>query len=115
MADPAPLDLADQPARREADRPTGVGMDLLAGLDPAEETLVDQLDVPAHATTEVHEMDLDVITVTVDQLADLVDVGGRTGRGVDVNDEAALACRAEDLLELRGTVRVSWSSPDGGG
>src|SRR5689334_420647 len=36
LADPAPLDLLHQPARREAHGPTGVGIDLLAGLDPVE-------------------------------------------------------------------------------
>src|SRR5687767_6826819 len=34
VADAAALDLGGQPARREADRPAGVGVDALAGGDP---------------------------------------------------------------------------------
>src|SRR3954465_11368841 len=46
-ADSGPLDLGEEPARAEADRPRGVRVDLVALLDPGEE-LRDQLDVARH-------------------------------------------------------------------
>ena len=53
----------DQPDRREADRPAGVGVDLLAGLDPVEEPAADELHVAAHAAAEVDQVDLGVVAV----------------------------------------------------
>ena len=51
-------------------------------------------------------MDLDLVAVLVDERADLVDVGGRTRRGVDVHHEAVGPRGLEDLLELRLAVGV---------
>ena len=74
LADPTPFDLRDQPPRGEPDRPTGVGVDLLARLDPVEEAASDQLDVGTHPAAEMYQVDLDVIPVALDQRPDLVDV-----------------------------------------
>src|SRR5262245_46286711 len=54
-ADALLLDLGQQPARAEPDRPRGVGVDLVAVADPLEE-LRDELDVARHAAAEVHEV-----------------------------------------------------------
>src|ERR1700730_2748859 len=87
VADAAAIDLGGQPARGEADRPGQVGVDPLPGGDPVEEPCSGQLDVAAHAAAEVHQVDGDVVAVPFDQAAHLVDVGGRTGRGVYVHHE----------------------------
>ena len=42
----------------------------------------------AHAAAEVHQVNWHVVGVPVDQVADLVDVGGGAGRGVHVDDQA---------------------------
>src|SRR5262249_10552442 len=76
------------------------------GLDPVEETVTDELDVGAHPTTEVHEMDLHVVAVPVDQRADLVDVGSTTSGGVDVDDESVLPCGTEDPVQLLDAPRA---------
>ncbi len=106
MADPSPLDLGREPARREADRPRGVGVDALALLDPVEEAPAHELDVAAHATAEVDEVDGHAIAVAIDQVSDPVDVGGCSGRGVDVDDEVVLLGHGEDAIELRRAVGV---------
>src|SRR6185312_9775636 len=54
-ADPSALDLGQQPAGSEPDRPRGVGVDLVAVLHPLQE-LRDELDVPRHAAAEVHQV-----------------------------------------------------------
>jgi len=66
MADAASFDLRGQPARREAERPTGVGVDPFAGGDPVEEAPTDELDVPAHAAAQVHQVDPHLVAVALD-------------------------------------------------
>src|SRR5690606_17905585 len=99
-ADAAPLDLLGEPVRSEPDRPGEVRVDLLAGLDPVEEPLADQLDVTAHPATEVDQVNRYLVAVLVHQLADLVDVRLRTRRGVHVDDEVVGLGGGEDLVEL---------------
>src|SRR5688500_8372247 len=87
VPDATTLDLLDQPGRREADRPAGVGVDLHPGLDPVEEPAADELHVAAHPAAEVHEMETYVPGVALHERADLVDVGGGAGRGVHVHGQ----------------------------
>jgi len=56
--------------------------------------------VAAHPAAEVHEMDGHPVGVPVDEMADLVDVGGGSGRGVDVDDEAVPGGLGEDAVQL---------------
>src|SRR5690606_31683972 len=99
-ADAAPLDLLGEPVRSEPDRPGAVRVDLLAGLDPVEEPLADQLDVTAQPATEVDQVNRYLVAVLVPQLAELVDVRLRTRRGVNVDDEVVGLGGGEDLVEL---------------
>src|SRR6185312_10690727 len=80
LTDPALLDLFGEPAGGAADGPAGVGVHLLAGLDPVEETMPDEFDVRADAATHGNEMDLHVIAVAIDEGTDMVDVAC-TARG----------------------------------
>ena len=59
---PVLLDLGQQPARAEADRPGGVGVDLVAVLHPLQE-LGHEADVAGHPAAEVHEVDLAALAV----------------------------------------------------
>src|SRR6185436_3025353 len=61
-ADAGVLDLREQPPRAEADRPRGVGVDLVAVLDPLQE-LRDEPDVARDAAAEVDEVDLAALPV----------------------------------------------------
>src|SRR5881398_837725 len=61
-ADAGLLDLRQQPARAEADRPGGVGVDLVALLDPLQK-LRHEPDVARHAPAEVDEVDLAALAV----------------------------------------------------
>src|SRR5689334_14160037 len=98
LADATPFDLLHEPARREPDRPAGVRVDLLAGLDPVEQPAADQLDVRAHPAAEVNKVDLDVVSVAIDQGSDLVDVRGPAGGRVHVHDQPMGPCGVEDLV-----------------
>src|ERR1700712_5944797 len=89
--DATALDLRDEPPRSEADGPGQVGVDALARLHPVEEATAGELDVAAHPATEVDEVQGHRVGVAVDEGADLIDVAGRTGGGVDVDDEAVFA------------------------
>jgi hypothetical protein len=112
VADTAVLDLPGQPVRCEADGPGEVGVDALAGLDPVEEPGADELDVAAHPAAEVHEMDGDLIGVPLHQVADLVDVGGGAGGGVDVHDQAQALGLVEDPVEERAAGRVGGAAAE---
>ena len=57
----------------------------------------------AHAAAEVHQVDLHVVGVLVDEQADLVDVRGRAGRRVHVHHQPVLPRRREDPVKLQLT------------
>src|SRR5919197_4237051 len=65
-ADARVLDLGEQPARAEADRPRRVGVDLVAVPDPLQE-LRHEPDVARHPAPEVHEVDLAALAVLLDE------------------------------------------------
>src|SRR5690349_22858656 len=73
-ADALPLDLGQQPARAEADRPGRVGVDLVSLLDPLEEARHEP-DVARHAAAEVHQVDLAALAVALHQRDEVLDVG----------------------------------------
>src|SRR6266702_2850755 len=107
VADAPARHLRGQPARREPDRPGQVGVDAPAGRDPVEEHRADELDVAAHPTTEVHEMDGHGVAVVLDQLPDLTDVRRRAGRRVHVHDEVVFPRGGEDPVQARPAGRVT--------
>jgi hypothetical protein len=101
VAEATPVDLGGQPSRREPDGPGQVGVDALAGRDPVEEPRADQLDVAAHPAAEMHQVEAHVVAEPVDELADLVDVGGGARRGVHVDGQVVLPGAAKIGLQAR--------------
>src|SRR5215813_9092019 len=61
-----PLDLGQQPANPESDRPGGVGVDAVSLLDPVQEP-GHQPDISAYPAAEMDEVGLHVLGVTLDQ------------------------------------------------
>src|SRR4051812_41277091 len=96
-ADARALDLGQQPARAEADRPRGVGVDLVAVLHPLEE-LRDEPDVARHAAAEVHEVDLAALAVGLDERDEVGDVRVPARRGVEVEHQVVLLADVEALV-----------------
>src|SRR5690606_37645148 len=86
VAHAAALDVGQQPARREADRPAGVGVDLVALLDPVEEPGY-QPDVAAHAAAEVDQVDLHPLPVPLDEGDEVGDVRVAAGTRVEVEGQ----------------------------
>lgn len=62
----------------------------------------------AHPAAEVHEMDGDLVAVPIDEVADLVDVGGGAGGGVHVDDEVVPGGCGEDAVQLGAAGGVRW-------
>src|SRR5689334_2154472 len=96
-ADAGLLDLGQQPARAEADRPGGVGVDLVAVLDPLQE-LGHEADVARHPAAEVHEVDLAALAVLLHQRNVVRDVGVGARARVEVADEIVLLADVEALV-----------------
>src|SRR6185437_14197644 len=96
-ADPGALDLGEQPARAEPDRPRGVGVDLVALLDPGQE-LRHELDVPGDAPAEVDEVDLAALPVALDQGHEVRDVRVAARAGVEVEHEVVLLAHVEAFV-----------------
>src|SRR6185312_5471411 len=96
-ADAGLLDLGQQPARAEADRPGRVGVDLVAVLDPLQE-LRDEPDVARHAAAEVHEVDLAALAVRLDERDEVRDVRVAARARVEVEDEVVLLADVEALV-----------------
>ena len=101
---PVLLDLGQQPARAEPDRPRGVGVDLVAVAHPLQE-LRHELDVARHAAAEVHEVDLAALAVLLDQRDEVVDVRVAARAGVEVEHQVVL------LARRRSTRRRARASP----
>src|SRR3954463_13631574 len=99
-ADAGLLDLGEQPARPEADRPRRVGVDLVAVLHPLQE-LGDEPDVPGHAAAEVHQVDLAALAVGLDQRDEVGDVGVAARRRVEVEHQVVLLADVEALVGQR--------------
>src|SRR5436309_12580790 len=95
--DPGLLDLGEQPARAEADRPRGVGVDLVALLDPLQE-LRHQPNVARHAAAEVDEVDLAALAVLLDERDEVRDVRAPARARVEVEDEVVLLADVEALV-----------------
>src|SRR3954464_1731967 len=72
-ADAGVLDLGQQPARAEADRPRRVRVDLVAVAHPLQE-LRHEPDVARHAAAEVHQVDLAALAVLLHQRDEVRDV-----------------------------------------
>src|SRR6185437_6607316 len=104
-ADALLLDLGQQPARAEPDRPRRVGVDLVAVADPLQE-LRDELDVPRHAAAEVDEVDLAALAVLLHQRDEVVDVRVPARRGVEVEHQVVLLADVEDLVRELGGLLV---------
>src|SRR3954454_12188691 len=104
-ADPGPLDLGQQPAGAEADRPRRVGVDLVAVLHPLQE-LRDEPDVARHAAAEVHEVDLAALAVALDERDEVRDVRVAAGARVEVEDEVVLLADVEALVGDRARLVV---------
>src|SRR5262249_40805702 len=107
------LDLGEQPARAETDRPRRVGVDLVAVLHPLEE-LRDELDVAGDAAAEVDQVDLAALAVALDERDEVVDVRVAPRTRVEVEDEVvfladveALVGKLERVLVPRPRVRVA--------
>src|SRR6185437_14027059 len=96
-ADPGALDLGEQPARAEPDRPRGVGVHLVALLDPRQE-LRHELDVPGDAAAEVDEVDLAALPVALDQGHEVRDVRVAARAGVEVEHEVVLLAHVEAFV-----------------
>src|SRR3954463_14546611 len=96
-ADAGLLDLGEQPARAEPDRPRRVGVDLVAVLHPRQE-LRDEPDVPRHAAAEVHEVDLAALAVALDERDEVRDVRVAARARVEVEDEVVLLADVEALV-----------------
>src|SRR3954469_19132047 len=96
-ADARALDLGQQPARAEADRPRGVGVDLVAVLHPLEE-LRDEPDVARHAAAEVDQVDLAALAVALDERDEVADVRAAARARVEVEDEVVLLADVEALV-----------------
>src|SRR3954447_22517425 len=89
------LDLRQQPARAEADRPRRVGVDLVALLDPLQE-LRDELDVARHAAAHVDEVDLAALAVLLDERDEVAEVRVPARAPVEVEHEVVLLGDVED-------------------
>src|SRR3954447_3351188 len=96
-ADAGALDLGQQPARAEADRPRRVGVDLVAVLHPLQE-LGHEPDVARHAAAEVHQVDLAALAIGLDERDEVVDVGVAARRGVEVEHQVVLLADVEALV-----------------
>src|SRR5262245_28149491 len=72
-ADALLLDLGQQPARAEPDRPRRVRVDLVALAHPLQE-LRDELDMARHTAAEVDEVDLAALAVLLHERDEVVDV-----------------------------------------
>src|SRR4051794_7652547 len=96
-ADAGALDLREQPARSEADRPRRVGVDLVALLDPLQE-LRDELDVARHAAAHVDEVDLAALAVLLDERDEVAEVRVPARARVEVEHEVVLLGDVEDLV-----------------
>src|SRR5215207_4337501 len=85
-ADPAALDLGQQPAWAESDCPGGIGVDLVALLHPVQEPRY-QLDVPADPAAEMDQVDLDSLAVPLHQRDEVIEVRRTAGAGVEVEHQ----------------------------
>src|SRR5579884_2180976 len=93
-AHPPALDLGQQPAGPEADRPGDVGVHPVALLDPVQEA-GHQPDVAADPAAEVDQVHLHPLPVLLDQGDVVADVRGPPGAGVEVEDQVVLLGRPE--------------------
>src|SRR3954451_16580272 len=96
-ADAGLLDLGQQPARAEPDRPRRVGVDLVAVAHPLQE-LRDELDVAGYPAAEVDEVDLAALAVLLDQWDEVVDVRVPARRRVEMEHQVVLLADVEDLV-----------------
>src|SRR3954468_457643 len=99
------LDLGEQPARAEPDRPRRVGVDLVAVLHPLQE-LRDEPDVARHPAAEVHEVDLAALAVALDERDEVRDVRAAAGTRMEVEDEVVLLADVEALVGDRARLVV---------
>src|SRR3954470_11278725 len=104
-ADAAVLDLGQEPARAEADRPRGVRVDLVAVLHPLQE-LRHEADVARHAAAEVHQVDLAALAVALDERDEVRDVRVAARARVEVEDEVVLLADVEALVGDRARLVV---------
>src|SRR4051812_9772647 len=104
-ADARLLDLGEQPAGPEADRPRGVGVDLVAVLHPLQE-LRDEPDVARHAAAEVHEVDLATLSVALDERDEVRYVRVAAGARMEVEDQVVLLADVEALVGDRASLVV---------
>src|SRR4051794_11550974 len=104
-ADPGLLDLGQQPARAEPDRPRRVGVDLVAVLHPLQE-LRDEADVAGHPAAEVHEVDLAALAVALDERDEVRDVRVAARARVEVEDQVVLLADVEALVRDRARLVV---------
>src|SRR6185295_5992249 len=96
-ADALLLDLGQQPAGAEADRPRGIGVDLVAVAHPLQE-LRDQLDVAGDPPAEVDEVDLAALAVLLDERDEVVDVRVAARAGVEMEHQVVLLAHVEALV-----------------
>src|SRR3954449_1800726 len=104
-ADALLLDLGQEPARAEPDRPRRVGVDLVAVADPLQE-LRDEPDVARHPAAEVDEVDLAALAVRLDERDEVRDVRASPGARVEVEDEVVLLADVEALVGDRARLVV---------
>src|SRR5919199_404608 len=104
-ADAGLLDLGQQPARAEPDRPRRVRVDLVAVLHPLQE-LRDEADVARHPAAEVHEVDLAALPVPLDERDEVRDVRVAAGARVEVEDQVVLLADVEALVGDRARLVV---------